>query len=312
MRRIDTPTAAEDLFGPGKDGFRDGNPALAILATRLNAAFFNAIQEEIAGVVEGAGLALNPGDNTQLLAALRKLRGGAVNFGFWLWSAVGGIPPAGRVTLNNADPALASSLLIAESSAESLDYSPSLGMLRDGDTVSFQERDALDVSHRFRVTGPAVDHGAYREIPVSYVSGSGGAPVLDAVLAVLLTQASGFDPVLEARVTELEQPPFISSPYPITAGGPLTIPHGLGVKPLSVVMDGVCITAELGFSVDDFLYDLNGTQVNLNGMTAITADATNIYVRFGTSAPSLPNESTGSGASITPARWRVIFRASKR
>lgn len=75
MRRIDTPTAAEDLFGPGKDGFRDGNPALAILATRLNAAFFNAMQEEIAGVVEGAGLALNPADNTQLFQAIQLLGG---------------------------------------------------------------------------------------------------------------------------------------------------------------------------------------------------------------------------------------------
>lgn len=75
MRRIDTPTAAEDLFGPGKDGFRDGNPALAILATRLNAAFFNAMQEEIAGVVEGAGLALDPADNAQLFKAIQLLGG---------------------------------------------------------------------------------------------------------------------------------------------------------------------------------------------------------------------------------------------
>ena len=74
MRRIDTPTAAADLFGPGKPGFRDGDPALAILATRLNAAFFNALQEELASVVENAGLALNPADNTQLLQAIQLLQ----------------------------------------------------------------------------------------------------------------------------------------------------------------------------------------------------------------------------------------------
>lgn len=73
MRRIDTPTAAEDLFGPGKDGFRDGNPALAILATRLNAAFFNALQEEVANTIELGGLALDPNDNTQLFKVVRLL-----------------------------------------------------------------------------------------------------------------------------------------------------------------------------------------------------------------------------------------------
>lgn len=73
MRRIDTPTAAADLFGPGKAGFRDGNPALALLATRLNAAFFNSVQEEVANVIEHGGGVLNPEDNTQLLTKILAL-----------------------------------------------------------------------------------------------------------------------------------------------------------------------------------------------------------------------------------------------
>lgn len=73
MRRIDTPTAAQDLFGPGKHGFRNGDPANAVLATRLNAEHFNAVQEEIAGVIEGSGTALNPADNGQLFTAIKSL-----------------------------------------------------------------------------------------------------------------------------------------------------------------------------------------------------------------------------------------------
>lgn len=73
MRRIDTPTAAQDLFGPGKHGFRNGDPANAVLATRLNAEHFNAVQEEIAAVVEGSGAALNPADNGQLFTAIKSL-----------------------------------------------------------------------------------------------------------------------------------------------------------------------------------------------------------------------------------------------
>lgn len=71
MRRIDTPTAAQDLFGPGKHGFRDGDPLIAVLATRLNAAFFNSVQEELAKLVEGSGVVLDPNDNGQLIRALR-------------------------------------------------------------------------------------------------------------------------------------------------------------------------------------------------------------------------------------------------
>ena len=73
MQRIDTATAVPDLHGLGKKGFRNGNKALGIQATQLDADFFNALQEEIANVVEGAGIALNPVVNTQLLAALNAL-----------------------------------------------------------------------------------------------------------------------------------------------------------------------------------------------------------------------------------------------
>lgn len=78
MRRIDTATKAVDLFGAGKHGFKDGDPALAILATKLNAAFFNSVQEELSRAIEGAGLTLAPADNTQLLAAIIALARGVL------------------------------------------------------------------------------------------------------------------------------------------------------------------------------------------------------------------------------------------
>jgi hypothetical protein len=73
MQRIDTSTKATDLFGSGKHGFRDGDPVAGTPATRLNAAWFNALQEEVANVVEGAGIALDPSSRTQLLAAIGAL-----------------------------------------------------------------------------------------------------------------------------------------------------------------------------------------------------------------------------------------------
>ena len=73
MHRIDTSTKAPDLFGSGKHGFRDGNPQQAIGATRLNAAFFNAVQEELARICEAANVTLDAGNHEQVLTALRGL-----------------------------------------------------------------------------------------------------------------------------------------------------------------------------------------------------------------------------------------------
>lgn len=76
MKRIDTINKATDLFGAGKHGYRPGNPATGQAPTECSADAFNAIQEEIASVIEGAGLALNPASNAQLLAAIPALAQG--------------------------------------------------------------------------------------------------------------------------------------------------------------------------------------------------------------------------------------------
>lgn len=76
MKRIDTSTRAIDLFGAGKDGFKDGNLGLGVAPTNLNALWFNQLQEEVANAVEAAGLALDASDLTQLTKAIRSLATG--------------------------------------------------------------------------------------------------------------------------------------------------------------------------------------------------------------------------------------------
>ncbi|MDN0120683.1 hypothetical protein QVN83_17125 [Yersinia frederiksenii] len=73
MHRIDTPTAQTDKFGAGKNGFTRGNPQTGVPATALDDDYFDAVQEEIAGFIEGAGIVLNKNNRTQLAAALKKL-----------------------------------------------------------------------------------------------------------------------------------------------------------------------------------------------------------------------------------------------
>lgn len=61
MHRI---TSADSLF-------HDGNPATGVQGTVVDAAWLNVVQEELAGLVEWAGLTPSAVDNTQLLQALQ-------------------------------------------------------------------------------------------------------------------------------------------------------------------------------------------------------------------------------------------------
>lgn len=72
MQRISTATRVPDKFGAGKDGFTDGDVIGGVPATDLEAALFDSIQEEIAGVCEGAGLVLDVAVRTQLAQALQR------------------------------------------------------------------------------------------------------------------------------------------------------------------------------------------------------------------------------------------------
>ncbi|MBD8180199.1 hypothetical protein IFU25_00645 [Pantoea agglomerans] len=73
MHRIDTSTAQKDKFGSGKNGFTGGNPQTGELPTALDQDFFDSLQEEICGVIEGGGIALAKADHGQLLKALKAM-----------------------------------------------------------------------------------------------------------------------------------------------------------------------------------------------------------------------------------------------
>jgi hypothetical protein len=72
MKRIDTATRSVDLFGAGKDGFRNSNKGAGISATQVDADWCNHVQEELANFIEGEGIALDPDDRTQLSQAVAK------------------------------------------------------------------------------------------------------------------------------------------------------------------------------------------------------------------------------------------------
>lgn len=79
MHRIDTSTAQIDKFGPGKNGFINGDPATGRRATDLNSDMWDAVQEEICNVIEGAGETLEKEDHTQLFESIKLLVGSGVS-----------------------------------------------------------------------------------------------------------------------------------------------------------------------------------------------------------------------------------------
>ncbi|MGC0901028.1 carbohydrate kinase [Pantoea agglomerans] len=93
MHRIDTSTAQVDKFGAGKNGFTGGNPQTGELPTALDADFFDAVQEEIARVIEAAGLTLNKTNKAQLLAAMNTLVGPGRLLNVQLFNASGTYTP---------------------------------------------------------------------------------------------------------------------------------------------------------------------------------------------------------------------------
>ncbi|HGO4162407.1 TPA: hypothetical protein ACK1B7_003735 [Serratia marcescens] len=72
MHRIDTPTAQVDKFGQGKNGFTNGDRTTGRRATELNSDMWDAVQEEIANAIEGAGIELDKSKHNQLYLAIQK------------------------------------------------------------------------------------------------------------------------------------------------------------------------------------------------------------------------------------------------
>jgi len=79
MERITSTDAVGVLPAASESGttgyFTNGDPGVPTPATTVTAEWLNRVQEELCGVIEGAGITLDSGDNGQLLAAVRALNG---------------------------------------------------------------------------------------------------------------------------------------------------------------------------------------------------------------------------------------------
>jgi hypothetical protein len=84
----------------------------------------------------------------------------------------------------------------------------------------------------------------------------------------------------------------------------LTLAHGLGVAPRITLIELVCQTAELGYSIGDVVYASDNT-------ASLVKDATNINVRYRNASIGLMHKTTGALTAITAANWKARFLAIK-
>lgn len=119
---------------------------------------------------------------------------------------------------------------------------------------------------------------------------------------------------LPAANTPVFTKSFASAEQTITSGGLLTLAHGMAVAPKLCGLKLVCKTTDLGYAVNDVVDISTTAGVDVNGSTRgviVRSDATNVYVRFGTSATPLTvlTASGGASAAITIANWRLVVSA---
>lgn len=96
----------------------------------------------------------------------------------------------------------------------------------------------------------------------------------------------------------------------ITAGGLLTIAHGLGRTPVLTQAYLKNATAENGFSVGDIIPASPMSPGGTAPAVVITSDATNIYICFGISTNAFisSNKTVGNSSAATNANWRFFLR----
>lgn len=109
---------------------------------------------------------------------------------------------------------------------------------------------------------------------------------------------------------------YDSGIQPITSGGLLTLPHGLGVAPDRIRLRLQCASGsggEAGWSEGDE-FEISVTELSDSSFSygcMVYHDAANVYVRFGAQAQTFLalNKGTGAVASLTNTKWKLVVRA---
>ncbi|MBC3234017.1 hypothetical protein [Pseudomonas lurida] len=117
---------------------------------------------------------------------------------------------------------------------------------------------------------------------------------------------------VELRATNLEFG-YASSNQTWTAGGTITLSHGLGVVPTKVELEAECVTASEGYAVGAIIH-MGASSPVLNASVSlgcsIIKSSTQIIIRIASSGLIVVNNSTLAVVNMTPANWRIRVKCS--
>ncbi len=107
---------------------------------------------------------------------------------------------------------------------------------------------------------------------------------------------------------------FASSAQAITSAGLLTLAHGMGAVPTLVQTTLICGVSDGGYTPGDQVFvnvAANRIQTGPSQGLSIVPDATNLNIRFGSTASVLEliAKNTGNSFDIVNSRWTIVFRA---
>ena len=210
MERITGATTDPNANGAGKAGFSDSSPSGG-LPTVLTPAWANDVQEELASAITGAGLPLDGGSQSQLLAAISSIaRAGVSDL------VVGGTANAITVTPANGGGAVlsdgfafkiraggnntaAATLNYNGTGAKSITQADVAGVIRAGVIYSFVYNAASD---EYETAGAIGEGQAWRDVEPSralatdYTNSSGRAICVTATIS----NTTGGQPAVQALV----------------------------------------------------------------------------------------------------------------
>jgi hypothetical protein len=220
---------------------------------------------------------------------------------------------ASAVTAAASQVAAASSASAAAASAAgvSLPASPAQGDILYNDGAAYQKLAKSATATRYLSNTGASNNPAWAQ--VNLTNGvTGVLPIANFTTGT--PTGSKFvrdDGVLTTIVGgAFTETPYVSAEQTITLAGTLTLAHGFAGKPSLYQFIAICKTGDLNFSVaDETPYPSQPEAAGASYGLSVTADSTNIYIRYADGTPQLNNKTSGSTTAITTGSWRLIVKA---
>lgn len=103
---------------------------------------------------------------------------------------------------------------------------------------------------------------------------------------------------------------FTSAQQAITAGGLISVAHGLSDVPSLVQLSLVCQSSDSGYSAGDVvIINVAGDYTDASKSIGTYVTSTNVNCRIGSGGLGVANKGTGSIAILSLTDWRLVIRA---